>query len=135
MLVQCCRLFYHEHLLLCAVFTVEVRSSVLQQKQHVSECTLTSAAFCLMACVCACVRARERGCVGRWACPAAIIRLRLRAAAPSSSLRSPLQAQVAFDNGLNRQMPGRHLAIDHSNNCSFHFPCIPPGEQYLKPFD
>lgn len=72
----------------------------------------------------------------RWVClvrmyPASIFQLFLWAA----GLSSTLQAQMAFDNGLNRQMPGRHLAIDHSSERCVHFPCSPPGEQYLKPAD
>lgn len=72
--------------------------------------------------------AREQGCVDRWVClthmyPASIFQLFLWAA----GLSSTLQAEMAFDNGLNRQMPGRHLAIDHSSECCFHFPCNPPA--------
>lgn len=63
------------------------------------------------------------GCVGWWVCvnrmhPAFIIQPFLCAA----GLPSTVQAQMAFDNGLNRQMPGRHSAIDHSSGHCFHFP-------------
>lgn len=56
----------------------------------------------------------------------------------SSELRGLLStspAEMAFDNGLNRQMPGRHLAIDQSREPYFNFPWNPPGEPYLKPVD
>lgn len=72
----------------------------------------------------------------QWVCliymyPASICQLLLWAA----GLLSTSQAQVAFDNGLNRQMPGRHLAIDHSREHSARFLCSPAGEQYLRPAD
>lgn len=79
------------------------------------------------------VSTREHGCVGRWVClhmrPAFIIQFSLWAAGRPP----PPWAQMAFDNGLNRQMPGRHLAIDHSSVHCFPFPWKPPGEWYLNP--
>lgn len=90
----------------------------------------------LISSICACVSTREPAPVGRWVCllpvyPASVARLSLRAA----GLPSASEAQMAFDNGLNRQMPGRHLAIDHSGQRCFHFPCSPAGGEYLKPAD
>lgn len=72
----------------------------------------------------------------QWVClvhmyPASICQLFLWAAGFSSTS----QAQVAFDNGLNRQMPGRHLAIDHGRERCARSRCSPAGEQYLRPAD
>lgn len=125
--------FFYNHLLL---YAVAFRGSL-------SEDALTSAALCTMASVFSLVafvhvfpHVSRVVWWCRWVClvhmyPASIFQLFMQAAGRSSTL----QAQMAFDNGLNRQMPGRHLAIDHSNKRCFHFPCSPPGEQYLKPAD
>lgn len=83
-------------------------------------CTLDSV---FISSACACAYTREHGCAGLWVCLthmylSSIIRFFLWVAV----LLSTLQAQMAFDNGLNREMPGRHLGIDHNNGSCFNFP-------------
>lgn len=94
-------------------------------------CRHYSATTLLIRSICACVSTCDPGCVG-WVCLLHMYPASIFCFLWAAGLSSTSQAQMAFDNGWNAQMPGRHLAIDHSSKCCVHFPCRPPGEQYLK---
>lgn len=114
-----------------ALYVEAFRSSLCKK-------VLTSAIFfytmtsVLLSSTCECFHTWAGLCSGVWwVClvhmyPASIFQFFLWAI----GLSSTLQTEMAFDNGWNTQMPGRHFAIDHSSEGCVHSPCSPAGEQY-----